>query len=132
MVLEHIAEAKLPSFERIVKRDVAFQKENRIKMKALGKEAVSVNREEVDLRLVEQLTDHEQLEALVQILKYMKLHMFDGKRTLQEAVEELYTAIQEKEFAAFCTGSISGNLALPRKQEIYAVLNRCRGLLKIE
>ena len=55
-------------------------------MKALGKEAVSVNREEVDLRLVEQLTDHEQLEALVQILKYMKLHMFDGKRTLQEAV----------------------------------------------
>lgn len=81
MVLEHIAEAKLPSFERIVKRDVAFQKENRIKMKALGKEAVSVNREEVDLRLVEQLTDHEQLEALVQILKYMKLHMFDGKRT---------------------------------------------------
>ena len=46
LVLEHIAEAKLPSFERIVKRDVAFQKENRIKMKALGKEAVSVNREE--------------------------------------------------------------------------------------
>lgn len=45
LVLEHIAEAKLPSFERIVKRDVAFQKENRIKMKALGKEAVSVNRE---------------------------------------------------------------------------------------
>lgn len=132
LVLEHIAEAELPSFERIVKRDVAFQKENRIKMKALGKEAVSINREEVDLRLVEQLADHEQLEALVQILKYMKLHMFDGKRTLQEAVEELYTAIQEKEFAAFCTGSISGNLALPRKQEIYAVLNRCRGLLKIE
>ena len=65
-------------------------------MKALGKEAVSINREEVDLRLVEQLADHEQLEALVQILKYMKLHMFDGKRTLQEAVEELYTAIQEK------------------------------------
>ena len=132
LVLEHIAEAKLPSFERIVKRDVAFQKENRIKMKALGKEAVSVNREEVDLRLVEQLTDHEQLEALVQILKYMKLHMFDGKRTLQEAVEELYTAMQKKEFAAFCTGGIPGNLALPRKQEIYAVLNRCRGLLKIE
>ena len=132
LVLEHIAEAKLPSFERIVKWDVAFQKENRIKMKALGKEAVSVNREEVDLRLVEQLTDHEQLEALVQILKYMKLHMFDGKRTLQEAVEELYTAMQKKEFAAFCTGGIPGNLALPRKQEIYAVLNRCRGLLKIE
>ena len=132
LVLEHIAEAELPSFERIVKRDVAFQKENRIKMKALGKEAVSVNREEVDLRLVEQLTDHEQLEALVQILKYMKLHMFDGKRTLQEAVEELYTAMQKKEFAAFCTGGIPGNLALPRKQEIYAVLNRCRGLLKIE
>ena len=55
----------------------------------------------VDLRLVEQLTDHEQLEALVQILKYMKLHMFDGKRTLQEAVEELYTAMQKKNLQHF-------------------------------
>ncbi len=101
-------------------------------MKALGKEAVSVNREEVDLRLVEQLTDHEQLEALVQILKYMKLHMFDGKRTLRGSSGGTVYSYAEKEFAAFCTGGIPGNLALPRKQEIYAVLNRCRGLLKIE
>lgn len=132
LILEHIKEAEMPSFNRIVKRDAAFQKENRIKMKVLGKEAVSINREEVDLRLVEQLADHEQLEALVQILKYMKLNLFDGKRTLREAVEVLYETIQKEEFEAFFAGTIPGNLALPRKQEIYAVLNRCRGLLKIE
>ena len=72
----------------------------------------------MDLRLVEQLTDHEQLEALVQILKYMKLHMFDGKRTLQEAVEELYTAMQKKLLDILhgrytgksCTSEKTGNL----------------------
>ena len=84
-------------------------------MKALGKEAVSVNREEVDLRLVEQLTDHEQLEALVQILKYMKLHMFDGKRTLQEAVEELYTAMQKKRICSILHGRYTGKSCTSEK-----------------
>ena len=37
LVLEHIAEAKLPSFERIVKRDVAFQKRESHQNEGIGK-----------------------------------------------------------------------------------------------
>ena len=132
MAEEGVPVAEKPIFQRIVARDQAFLKENRIKTKVLGKESISINKETVDLRYVEQLVDTEQLSALVLIVKYMKLHCFDGKQTLGQAVERLYTAIEQKGFAAFCDGGIAGNLVIPRKQEIYETLNRCRGLLRIQ
>lgn len=127
-----LPEAEEPEFGRVVKRDTGFAKEGRIKTKVLGRESFSIQKENVDLRYVEQLVDSEQLNALAQILKYLKLHAFDGKRTLSQAIEELDKKIAGKEFAAFCEGGIPGNLAIPRKQEIYAACNRCRGLLRIE
>ncbi len=132
MAEEGVPAAEEPIFQRIVARDQAFLKENRIKTKVLGKESISINKETVDLRYVEQLVDTEQLSALVLIVKYMKLHCFDGKQTLGQAVERLYTTIEQKGFAAFCDGGIAGNLVIPRKQEIYETLNRCRGLLHIQ
>lgn len=132
IVLENVEPADEPSFHRVVKRDMGFAKENRIKIKTMGTESISINRETVDLRLVEQLVDHEQLTALGQIIKYAKLHSFDGKRTLHEAVEQLCEKIEREGFQAFCQGDIPGNMVLPRKQEIYAAFNRCRGLLKVE
>ena len=84
-------------------------------MKALGKEAVSVNREEVDLRLVEQLTDHEQLEALVQILKYMKLHMFDGKRTLRGSSGGTVYSYAEKRICSILHGRYTGKSCTSEK-----------------
>lgn len=123
-----------PDYRRVVRRDAAFAKDDRIKMRTDGTDGFSINREEVDLRYVEQLTDSEQLTALSHMIKYMKLHSFDGKRTLREAVEELYGSIPAKGFGAFCEGEgkLPGNLALPRKQELYAALNRCRELIVVE
>lgn len=132
LVLEHMQPAEKPSMQRVVKRDGAFAKESRIKIKTLGKESISINKENIDLRLVEQLVDQEQLTALGLMIKSMKLHYFDGKRTLQEAVEVFYEKAQREGFEAFCQGDVPGNLILPRKQELYAALNRCRGLLKVE
>ncbi len=123
--------ANEPVLSRVVKKDMAFIKDNRIKVKTLGTESISINKETVDLRFVEQLVDAEQLSALGQIIKYMKLHSFDGRRTLGQAVELIYEKIEADEFSAFCDGGISGNLVIPRKQEIYASLNRCRKLLEI-
>lgn len=131
LTLEAPDKAKEPSFHRVVKRDGAFAKEDRIKMKTMGLDGFSLNRETVDLRYVEQLTDSEQLTALSHMVKHMKLHSFDGSRTIQEAVERLYKEIEAKGFSAFCGGDIPGNLALPRKQELYATLNRCREIVKI-
>ena len=128
---EKIETAKEPIVSRVVKKDMAFIKDNRIKVKTMGTESISINKEMVDLRLVEQLVDQEQLSALGQIIKYMKLHSFDGRRTLGQAVELLYEKMENEEFSAFCDSGISGNLAIPRKQEIYEALNRCRKLLEI-
>ena len=115
-----------------MKLDQAFARDNRIKTKVMGKDSISINKEMVDLRYVEQLVDTEQLNALCMIIKYMKFHIFDGRRSVTEGVELLCKKMDEKEFRAFCDGSVPGNVVIPRKQEIYAALNRCRGLLKIE
>ena len=131
--------AEKPDFTRVVKRDAAFAKDDRIKLRTDGVDGFSVNREEVDLRYVEQLVDAEQLTALAHMLKYMKLHDFDGKRTLGQAVEVVYQRMETKGFGAFCGsdrgegdgGAVPGNLAIPRRQELYAALNRCRELIRI-
>ena len=97
----------------------------------MGKESISINKDMVDLRFVEQLVDQEQLSALGQIIKYMKLHYFDGRKTLGQAVELLYERIEAGEYLAFCDSGIPGNMVIPRKQEVYATLNRCRKMLQI-
>lgn len=134
--------AQKPDFSRVVKRDGAFAADDRIKLCTDGLDGFSVNREEVDLRYVEQLVDPEQLTTLSYMLKYMKLHDFDGRKTLGEAVEAVCDRIGEKGFGAFFGGAghsaeaeaggmVPGNLAMPRKQELFAALNRCRELIRI-
>ena len=131
LTLEKPDKSVQPSFHRVAKRDTAFAREDRIKMKIMGLDGFSINRETVDMRYVEQLTDSEQLTALSYMVKHLKLHSFDGNRTLQEAVERLYREIETRGFAAFCGADIPGNLALPRRQELFAALNRCRELVQM-
>lgn len=131
-VLERVPKGAFPDVNRVVRLDMPFKKENRIKTKTMGMDSISINKDTVDLRYVEQLVDVEQLNALCLILKYLKLEVFDGKRTLKEGVEKLTEQIEKNGFEAFCGANIPGNIVIPRKQEIYATLNRCRGLLSIE
>ena len=125
--------AEKPDFHRVIKVDQAFARDDRIKMKTMGLDGFSINRETVDMRYVEQLVDSEQLTALSHMIKYMKLRCFDGRKTMQQAVEALYEEVAKNGFAAFCPGreSLPGNLAMPRCQELYAALNRCRELVRI-
>lgn len=124
--------AEAPDFRRVVKQDAAFARENRIKMRTDGTDGFSINKSEVDMRYVEQLVDSEQLTALAYLVKSMKLHDFDGKKTLQEAINGIYKRIEAKGFSAFTGGEyLPSNLAMPRPQELYAAINRCRDLIKI-
>lgn len=131
--LGEAVESDKPGDNRIVRADAAFAKDDRIKLRTDGLDGFSINRENVDMRYVEQLVDSEQLTALSYMVKYLKLKKFNGKKTLHEVVEAFYTEAEQKGFAAFCEGStLPGNLAMPRKQELYAALNRCRELIRIE
>ena len=118
-----------PGDERCPKTNQGLLHKGRIKVKTLGKDAFSLNREEVDLRYVEQLVDSEQLTCLGFILRDMETRRMDGKKNVTELVETVFRELMEEGFAAICEeGTISGNLSMPRKQEIYAAINRYRGL----
>ncbi|MBR1743822.1 MAG: hypothetical protein IJ733_18575 [Lachnospiraceae bacterium] len=80
---------------------------------------------------MEQLIDSEQVDALAQILIYLSKNIFDGKKTVSECVEELYREIGKKGFSAF-EGDTSDHLVIPRKYEVYEMLNRCREFIRIQ
>ena len=114
---------------RVAKPDMSLRKDDRIKLKVMGKDGFSFNRETVDLRYVEQLTDTEQLAALAYLLKYAELHLFDGKKNLKDVVEQLEQKLMTEGLAAVCESSyVPTGLAMPRKQEIFACINRYRKL----
>lgn len=114
---------------RVAKPDMSLRNDDRMKLKVMGKDGFSFNRENVDLRYVEQLTDTEQLAALAYLLKYAELHLFDGKKNLKDVVEKLEQKLMTEGLAAVCESSyVPTGLAMPRKQEIFACINRYRKL----
>lgn len=121
--------AKKPSFERRPRKNPGIIHKGRIKIKTMGKDGVQLNHETVDLRYVEQLVDYEQLTCLGYMLKHMEEELFDGKKTVQDIVEGFVGEIEKKGFETVSDGGyLAGNLALPRRQEVYACVNRYRGL----
>ena len=96
--------------------------EPRLKIRTQGMDAVSIDHESIDLRLLEQLSDVEQLNALGQLLKYAHLNLADGKKSIGEVVDLLERIMDEKGLSAIGTKC----LARPRRQEIFACFNRYR------
>ena len=123
-----LAPAPSPNFQRCPKPSLELRSGERIKLKALGRDGVSINRETIDLRYVEQLSDGEQSAALGYCMVYAQRRLLDGKHTLRQVVEELNRRMEEQGLSVLCE-SRSGIpfLARPRRQEIFACLNRYRG-----
>lgn len=122
-------EADAADYKRFPKKNPGIIQKGRIKVKTLGRDGFQLNHETVDLRYVEQLADSEQLTALGYILKYMEEHVLDGKKSVQQAVETVMDGIGQRGLSFICDGSyLPGNLAIPRKEEVYAGINRYRGL----
>ena len=88
-----------------------------------------IGHETIDLRYVEQLVDSEQLNTLGQIVRFLEEEIFDGRKTLGQAIEQVENVLDKKGLAGVCEGNtVPGNLARPRTQEIYACMNRYRKL----
>ena len=118
-----------PCFDRCFNAGNHLKKERKIKMKTLGKDAFSINKDTVDLRYVEQIADTEQTTALGYALLYAKLHLMDGKKDLCAVADELMQMIETKGLSALLDSKyVKSNLAMPRKQEVMAAMNRYRKL----
>ena len=100
--------------------------DDRIKCKISGKDGFSIDRQYVDLRLVEQIADSEQVAALAGILREI-LKKGNGNRTCVQIAEQALEQLGQKGIGSFCGGTKACGLAAPRKQEILAMLFRCRG-----
>ena len=121
--------AEKPVFIRCPRQGQGFKPNDRIKMKTMGKEMVQLNRENINLRYVEQLADTEQVSALGYCVRYAEKHLFQGKDTIQNVVDKLEEKICREGLSSLCESNASvASLAMPRRQEIFACLNRYRGL----
>ena len=101
----------------------------RLKTRISGTDSFSLGKQKIDLRYTEQLIDTEQTAALGLLLKYAVEHLADGRRTLPEIVQYLWKNISLHGLSFFTENQkISCGYAIPRIQEIYACLNRYRGL----
>lgn len=105
----------------------------RVRSKVMGRDSFSLNRESVDLRGVQQLVDTEQVRALAQCLMVLEGEIFDGNKTVGEAIGILADRIGSKGLTALCdSGRNVPAMALPRIQEIYQCVNRYRQLRLIK
>ncbi len=98
-----------------------------MKIKTFGRDSFSLDKETVDLRYVEQLADSEQTNALAYLLRYGLEQTIDGKKTVRQIIDQVYDLLDKKGWEPFCGSYIPCGLAKPRKEEVFASLNRFRG-----
>ncbi len=97
------------------------------KIKTMGKDVFSIDRETVDLRFVEQLADPEQTSALAHLLRFGLDQVIDGRKTVRQTADQIWNTLEQKGWEPFCGSYVPCGLAKPRRQELFACLNRWRG-----
>lgn len=121
-----VSELYIPDFSRpriwLKKADMR----DRVKMKVMGRDSISINKETIDLRYVEQLVDTGQLAGLANVVWYIRTHFLSEDMSMTETVNRTEELLKTTGFEKICEGRVPGNLTVPRRQEIFACLNRWR------
>ena len=117
------------NFDRKLKKGSIEKGPKGVKIKTLNKDGLSINKENIELRCVEQIADHEQVTSLGYIMKYAEENIINNSKTLQEVVSEILNTISKDGLLSISSVSYGlGCLAMPREQEIVACFNRYRNL----
>ena len=115
-------EVCMPEFSRKLKP----VKHARRKLKSMVTDTVLIDRESIDVRYLEQLSESGQTTALAYMMGWILDHV-TKEEDIQEFIENMYKLIERKGMAAVIPANYSaGHPVLPRKQELYACLNRYR------
>lgn len=117
------------NFSRKVKRIDMSYKGRDMKVKTTATDTISLNKEVIDVRYLEQLIDYGQTVGVAYLLKYGMEHLVDHKKNMQELVAELYQLVEKKGFSSLIPkGYSAGFPVLPRQEEVMAAWNRFRRL----
>jgi len=116
-----------PDTSAPVKPNTALKKDFKLKTKVLSPDSFLIGHDEVDVRGLEQITDREQTAALMLSLKYMELHILDGRKSLQQAAAEMLELIASRGLEVLYDGAYARcGLSEIRPQELFGTLNRYR------
>ena len=115
-------------FERVLSKGSISEGPKGIKIKTLGKDGLSINRENIDLKSVEQIVDSEQINTIGMTIKFIE-DKYSGKDlTVEKIVDEIEKNLTKNLIGIDNTKGGNGSLAMPRKQEILCAINRLRTL----
>lgn len=116
-------------FDRKILKGIIQNGPKGVKIKTLGTDGISINKEDINLRAVEQIVDKEQVTSIGYIMKCAEDNAIDNNSTLKEVTDKILNRIKEKGLISI-NNSKGGacNLAMPRRQEIMAAFNRYRKL----
>ncbi|MEE8717630.1 MAG: ABC-ATPase domain-containing protein [Coriobacteriales bacterium] len=107
--------------------DGAGADEGRVKVRSSGLDEIEVGQARADLRLVEQLVDPEQLDALAQMVRWAAARGLLSGTPVDRVVDEVMEQVGGDGLASVADSCPACGLAMPRTQEVYACLNRLRG-----
>lgn len=114
---------------RAPKANQSLKKDPRLKMKTMGTNEMLLAKDAIELRYLEQLIDPEQTNALAYALKYLELNRMNGSRTVPQLLDDIEALTASKGLSALYDKEyVRSGLAMPRRQEIAACLNRYRKL----
>ena len=116
------------NFDRVLLKGTIESGPKGIKTKTLGKDGLSINRENIDLRAVEQIVDTEQLNTIGSIMKYVENNLMGKNLTLIEITNKVINEINNNLINIDNTKGGYGSLATVRKQELISAYNRFRKL----
>jgi predicted ABC-class ATPase len=117
------------AFNRVIKAGTIRSGEKGIKIKTIGLETLSINRDDINLRAVEQIVDNEQVNAIGFIMKWAEANIMNKGLGFEHMIDYILCEIENHGLLSMekVKGG-SGSLAMPRKQEIMAAYNRYRNL----
>lgn len=102
-------------------------RERATKIKTMGTDGFQINKETVDLRYLEQITDGEQMMAIAKLLDAI-LKKYAGKQMrLSKVLDQMMADLEEKGFDGMPGGPGLSDMAMPRRYEVAGCVNRYRG-----
>lgn len=113
-------------FNRVILKGTIESIPKGVKVKTLGKDGISINKENIDLRAVEQIVDNEQLNTIGAIMKYAENKLMGKNLTLAQIADNITEELKNNLIGIENIKGGYGSFAIVRKQEIMCAYNRYR------